>query len=101
MACTDLSGVNTNATYDPGDSITFTCQGTGTNVTLDNAEFRLSRDESGFAPIPRTSLQVVGNALTATANYIIPADGYGTYTAQCRVCAGSICTVWGQAQVAN
>jgi hypothetical protein len=101
MACTELSGVDTNATYDPGDGITFTCRGTGTNLTLDNAEFRISHDGGSFDPVPRTSQQLVGDTLTATANYTIPAGGYGTYTAQCRVCAGSVCTVWGQAQVAN
>lgn len=90
LVCSSLSR-NPATDLTIGDSVTFTCVGTASLVTINHYEFRLSSDGGATYSV------ISNNSTTGTTNYTIA--GSGDYVVQCRVCSSvnsANCTTWGQ-----
>ncbi len=91
LVCNNISRSPTG-NLNVGDQISFACEGTSTNITINHYEFRLSSDGG------TTYAALDSNNTTGSINYTVTAPG--NYLTQCRVCSStdsSQCTTWGQA----
>jgi hypothetical protein len=94
--CAGLSS-DTNS-YEPGQTVTFTCTHSKENIGFDHYNYRLATPEDQSFPAPGED-NYWGN-INGSIEYVIP-NIEGEYIVQCQACAtegSSTCTNWGLAQ---
>lgn len=94
LSCADLT---TSAQPLLGTAFAMTCQKSASYLGATTYDFRLIQKDNPQStdpnPLPTPFSQ---NGTDPVANYSLPANGYGYYLFQCRVCAqgGGFCTDW-------